>query len=262
MTNHISYEFVTYEVTKTFNLNELNRLVDRKHVDEIKKAMLKDFDAFGPLEVNILTKNIIDGQHTWTAYTELVEEGKISNEKLFPVHYVEIPVDEEVDSIVGRNSNTKNWGLEDYFGVYYKKGVPSYIKLLNFCYKHLVTLDKNGKPLLRYAATIIKGKNVENKISNGTFTCTDEEIEEAHIKASEIEDIMKVMNKVKTAHWFQPMVSVWSECREWYTFGEWLKGFKYCSTLAGFNRLPYENKSDWFNIISYVHGKITAGVVS
>lgn len=262
MIKFVKFANVSLSEAKELTLNPLNRVVDDRHTDEIKRGMVDDFYAFDPIKVNIVTNHILDGQHRHKAFVELMEEHKLPEDTKLCVRFVEVPPEEEVSSFINANTNSKNWTTNDFFNVYYSMGTPSYVKLHDFCLEHLCTQDKNNTPLLRYAGSIIKGKNVEKQIREGRFVCTDEELEEGHKKASELEDIMKVMGKTKTAHWFQCMAQQWSKIRGSHSFSEWIRGFKYCTGLVNFNRLPYETNQDWFNIFSFVSGKIKVGVAA
>ncbi|MFI5220480.1 MAG: ParB N-terminal domain-containing protein [Bacteroidia bacterium] len=103
---------------KLFRCIEVNRPVNPKHVEKLKKEILKrNMLHLNPIIVDP-SHNIIDGQHRLQAAKEL---------KL-PIYYL---VDSQVseDDISILNSNKSNWSAKNYIEYYAKKGVEAYITI-------------------------------------------------------------------------------------------------------------------------------------
>ena len=75
---------VVYEISANdpdfetkFQRNNLNRLIAKNHVSEIRSSITdSSWEMFSPIEVNINTWNVIDGQHRLDAFSTLSDDIK------------------------------------------------------------------------------------------------------------------------------------------------------------------------------------------
>lgn len=160
---HITFKSVDYATSITFGKNQNNRNFNHGQLQNIKKQWLQSTEVIPPITVNVVTNNIIDGQHRWRAFNELVEKGDLPDTSKIDVKYVSIPVELERDAIINANTNSKNWSLDDYISSYVKAGNKAYMMLDEWCKRHELT-EANGKPKFRYGAAIITGKNCSNAL--------------------------------------------------------------------------------------------------
>lgn len=97
-----------------FSLMELNRDVNRQHVERLKKSFERDY-LLAPILVNE-NFEIVDGQHRFTAAKELG----------LPVRYV-VANGYTIDHVKMLNHEGKNWNVMDHFMSYAKAGLPAYV---------------------------------------------------------------------------------------------------------------------------------------
>ena len=112
------YVYETFDYEK-FNLLEGNRVINRLHVEKIKKSIECRYIP-SPIIVNE-NFEIIDGQHTYTAIKEL---------KMKLYYIVEPGLGFKECQLL--NQTSKNWTLIDFIEGYAKAGYESYKTFLNF----------------------------------------------------------------------------------------------------------------------------------
>jgi hypothetical protein len=250
-----NFNEVSYEEAKEFGKNQRNRKVKASNRAKIKKQMLESFDLIPPITVNTVTMNIIDGQTRWEAFIQLHEAGKIPSDWKLKVMFVNIDEDTEIDAIINANTNGFTWSCDDYFESYVKGEDPSYLKLDEFTKNHELTFDetkKVKKKKFRYAAAIIKGKDCQNELKRGTFTCTDEEVKEAEKIHDEMNEILDITGWTKRAHWLCAMAIQWHEYRKKRPYTEWRKAFKNLKDSINFQKMSHENQFEWNVVFGYV----------
>ena len=250
MSTYSHFELVSIEDTKKFTFNRENRAFNHAHLEKIKKQMMSSFDVIPPITVNTVTNNIIDGQHRLKAYQSLVSDGKLGPETKLKVMFVNIPVDDEKRSIVDANTNSKNWILDDYILSYTKAGLTNYMRLNEWCLKHILT-SEDGKSKFRYGAAIITGKRSQNELKNGTFSFTDEDIKRADIIHAEMLEIAELFEMNWKGNWIEALAVSWSSARGMHDFRTWMRELKL--KKKKFMGLPKVNSRDWDNIFSQIH---------
>lgn len=111
--------------SKTFKLDDLklsdmNRVIQRPHVDRLKRYIekygyIKGFPIIADKE-----GNIIDGQHRYLACKELNIEP-------------DIIISDQTDLMPTINASQLKWRIADYVNYYATKGIPDYIILKEIC---------------------------------------------------------------------------------------------------------------------------------
>ena len=97
-----------------FSLMELNRNVNRNHVQRLKESFERDY-LLAPILVNEHFE-IVDGQHRFTAAKEMG----------LPIRYV-VAKGYNIEHVKMLNHEGKNWTVMDHFMSYVKQGVPAYV---------------------------------------------------------------------------------------------------------------------------------------
>ena len=99
---------VSLEKAQSFGLNNKNRAYNLSHLAKIKREMLACLEIMPPVTVNVVTNNIVDGQHRHKAFVDLSQDGLLPNNSTLKAMYVSIPADKEYEAIVRANNNSKN----------------------------------------------------------------------------------------------------------------------------------------------------------
>jgi len=243
MKTYLKTIWVNYEDTLNFGRNQENRKLDHAHLQKMKRSWKTSPELLGPIQVNSVTHNIIDGQHRLKAYQDLIKDGTLKPDTKIEVRFVEVPVNEEKGAIIDANTNSKNWVLDDYITSYVKPG-NDYERLRNWCMNNSLANRKN-KPKYRYGAAIIKGKNCTSELQNGTFTCTWDDLDIADKVHAQMSEIMDICKLTKTGPWVEQMAISWREVRNLASFGEWKKSLKKLMKRKYFQERPKDNKENW-----------------
>ena len=250
MSKFISFGLVSYEETKSYGINQENRAYNHSHLQKIKKQCLNSLETMPPITINVVTNNIIDGQHRLKSYQTLIEGNEIDKDSKIKVMFVEIPVEEEKQAIINANTNSKNWSLDDYIASYAKAGIVSYVKLDEWCRAHPLSND-NGKSKFRYGAAIITGKRCSSELKNGEFSFTENELNRADEVHAEMLEIVELFNMKGKGQWIESLAVSWIDVREQHEFRVWIKELK--SKKQRFLKLPKDNSSDWDSIFAQAH---------
>lgn len=147
-----------------FTLSEFNRIpsLSKKLSESIRK---NDLTQYNPILVdNRLV--IIDGQHRFLVCMELG----------LPIYFIisdEVMINDAADI----NQASKNWSTLDYIIHYYKRGVESYVKLVDYSKKynlHTTNLLALGK------GSVDKNQTITDLTKSGKFRfkMSDEKVEE------------------------------------------------------------------------------------
>ena len=253
MGKFVKFSLVSYSEAKRFGKNQGNRNYNHAHLQKIKKQLLKSLDIIPAIIVNILTNHIIDGQHRLRAFIELIEAGLLSEDSKLKVMFVEIPVSEEKEAIIAANTNSKNWGLDDYMLSYAKDGIVPYVKLDEWCKMHALT-NEDGRSKFRYGAAIVKGKPCSSILKSGDFNATDEEFANAEEVHAEMLEIVELFGLKGKGQWIECLAASWSSVRNQHEFKEWRAMMKRMKNSLA--KLPKDNQKEWDNIFAQVHLRI------
>lgn len=260
MSKFIKFDLVNYEDSLKFGRNQENRALNHSHLQKIKVQCLNSFETMPPITINIVTNNVIDGQHRLKAYQSLISNDEMPKETKIKVMFVEIPIDEEKQAIVDANTNSKTWSLDDYIASYVKAGIVAYKELEDWCENHSLCCNftknkENGdvgkKYSYRYAAAILKGKNCANDLKSASFNLTKEDKEignEIHAEMVEICDLFKLKGN---GAWIESLAISWREIRNHHEFKIWMKEFK--SKKARYLKMPTDTKKEWDAIFAQAH---------
>lgn len=250
MTRFICFDLVSYEDTLKFGKNQENRIVSHSHLSKIKRQCETSFSTMPPITVNVVTNNIIDGQHRTKAYQELVKDGVFSDKQKMKVMFVEIPREEEKQAIIEANTNSKNWSIDDYILSYSKAGIESYVKLNEWCLNHTLSSDE-GKAKFRYGAAIITGRRCSSDLKSGDFSFTEEELKRAEDVHAEMFEIVQLFGLKGKGAWIESLACSWVSVRNQHPFKTWFREFK--KKKRSFLKLPKDNSKEWDAIFGQAH---------
>lgn len=215
---------------KNVGWNEYNRKINKGHLSKIKKDIINSLSNFPPIVINVITGDLIDGQHRLKAFLECVRLGLIPEDSKLGVILVEIEEDNEFKTIVDINTNSKNWVIDDYVMTYVKQGIESYVLLDDFC--------REGNPLLYNAKTeklnyinalcIIGGYRGENELKHGEANITPEHIDFGRKKLTQISKIIKDLGLKTSGAYARGILQAWVISSEKYnhTMTEWVTELK------------------------------------
>lgn len=246
----VKFGLVSYAKAKGFGRNQQNRKIKHSHLQKIKRQCLESFDLMPPVTVNVLTDNLIDGQHREKAYLDLIEEGLLDPKSKLKVMYVEIPVEDEIQAIIDANTNSQSWTLDDYIASYAKSGLENYARLDDWCKMHTLS-NKNGVSKFRYGAAIITGKRCASDLKKGSFTFTEDEYERANEVHAEMLEIVSLFKLKGKGSWIESLATSWIAVRNQHEFKVWIKELK--AKKQKFMKLPKDNSRDWDNIFAQAH---------
>jgi hypothetical protein len=204
----------SFETVNRFKDHHLNRDLCEKHVKDIKKGIVSadTLKYLSPIEVNVVTGNVIDGQHRLAAFKYAINDGSIPKDSKIKVYYLNIPEEKEID-IIKDKQRKRSWYMEDYVGMEIKDGNENYIKLAEFGKSHELTNNK-GAIKLGYAATIIKQKTQYTELRNGTLKINEKEIEQASALHDEIIKILDSFGLKHKGRHINAITESWSRNRE------------------------------------------------
>jgi hypothetical protein len=112
-----------------FKKHESNRNLDQANINRLKASMqAKNLMMFKPILVDKHMR-VLDGQHR-------LEAAKCLGIEV----YYQIDKESDAEEIILINANQKRWGKEDYLNYFISKGNENYLKVQEFCKKHMITL--------------------------------------------------------------------------------------------------------------------------
>lgn len=246
----IGYADVNLEKAKTFTLNPKNRTIVPNHLSRLKREMSECLWTMMPIVVNIITGNILDGQHRHKAYIDLMEAGELPKDYLLGVMYVSVPKEFELEAIERINNNNKCWAIGDFINRH--SDDDSYNNLIQFCLTHTLTCDKNG-PKVRYGSAMVAGKCCTNILKNGEFYATKEDFERAEQVHDEMLQIIEALGKEKKGGYIESLATTWMRFREHYEFNTWMKEF---NTNKKYSKMPSNNGKEWNTLFAIAHSNI------
>lgn len=225
---------LTANEVKNLKFKEGNRPVEesslKKIIKDIYNPETHTWDQLKPIEVNILTNNIIDGQHRVKGFLAKVEDGSIAQDATIEVRFIEIPEEDELEYIDIYNQG-KHWNLGNHINKQIVGGNENSRKLNTFCIEHELchTQKSTGKIIcnFRAAAAILTGGRKETDLKKGDFVFPEENrlvAETVHDELMEILSIFPTWTKGKAN--VEAMAKAWYEVRDRYPFKEWKKAVK------------------------------------
>lgn len=231
---HLENKNLTANEVVNFKMNPYNRSVLdsalKKTIETIYDPETHSWCQVSPIQVNVVTGNIIDGQHRWNGFLIKVKDGGIPQDSTIPVHFVKIPQEQELAYIQTIN-RCKAWTTEDYIKSQIAEGNEDSRKLLTFCEEHELchTVKSSGKISYNFrgAAAILTRGRKETNLKKGVFEFPEENrllAETVHDELVEILSIFPTWTKGKAN--IEAMAKSWYEVRDRYDFSDWKKAFK------------------------------------
>lgn len=243
-----------------YNLHPCNRSVDKPHVNEIKRDILKyGIETFvHALIVSILTNILIDGQHRAQALYELYCEGKISGDLKVKVELYEMTPEEELREI-RKLQKAKQWGLGDNIMSLISEGNENVIAMHKWGLEHELTQSNKGKTKIKLRATyaFLKPSVDNNAMREGSFTITDEDIKDADRTHYEIKNILDALDIPSISDKSYMLITAWKKRRDKHShsFAEWKSILKrYKATIK--KDYSMSCQSGWENIFSHFGDKL------
>lgn len=157
-----------------FSLMELNRDVNRQHVERLKKSFERDY-LLTPILVNE-NFEIVDGQHRFAAAKEMG----------LPIRYV-VANGYTIEHVKMLNHEGKNWSTIDHFMSYVKAEVPAYVEtsklfakyegvrastILSIVYKFSIGSSATGAAVYRNGSRIKASANTQGTFASENLTAS------------------------------------------------------------------------------------------
>lgn len=257
--NERTYADATYEEVVNLTTFDGNRVIDRLHVSKLMENMENYLNVFPPITVNTVTKHIIDGQHRRAAFVQLIREGRLPKDTTFPVMYIALSPEKEVEITIGANVNCKSWRLNNYIDCFATHD-SEYAELKDWCKNHPLTYDNKvskgskttkGGYRYRFAYAILKGPGAQNALQSGKIEISEEEYAIGEVVYSELESIFKLIDSVGKPSALEYVAIQWRKVRKAHPIEDWYAMFK--KKRLKIQRMPKDNSKDWeavFNKIS------------
>jgi hypothetical protein len=202
------------------------RTLYEPHVKEIESDIINGKAKYmAPIEINVNTGGVIDGNHRFKATKNAWEKG---SDFVIEAIFRDISAEEENDIIVKKNTSQKSWTQKDFKHKLLLEGNKSAMRLNDFCLSHDILHGKQKKDGTiptkdRYAMALLRGQNITKEITNGTVVITDEDVEFG-------EQLYKEVTKLYDILGYQSMGGGWFEyfLQGWYDFRS---NNKYCKRV-------------------------------
>lgn len=208
------YKLTRDDVDGLFH-NGIRNLYD-KHVREIEQDILSGKAKFmAPVEININTGGVIDGNHRFKAALNAWEKG--SDFKLEAI-FRDISQEEETDIIIKKNTSQKSWTKTDFKHKLLIEGNKSAKRLNDFCLQHEMLHGKKKKDGTcptkdRYAMALLRGQNITDEIISGAIEISDDDVEFGDQLYKEAEILYRILGFQATGAWFEFFLQGWYEFR-------------------------------------------------
>lgn len=188
-----------------------NREINKNRVKKIYNAIVNN-EHISPIEVDINTMGIIDGQHRFEAYKRLWKDKKTDYK--VRILFIDIPKNELQTIIFHKNQNQKSWSAKDKVSHLRYNENPTIKILDDFCKGKDLLVDKGKKGQKdRYAIAFLKGTNAINNVLNQTITITKAEIEIGEKRYNEIVRMCKVLKIDNLNGLSEGFIQAWYEFR-------------------------------------------------
>lgn len=202
------------------------RTLYEPHVKEIESDIINGKAKYmAPIEINVNTGGVIDGNHRFKATKNAWEKG---SDFVIEAIFRDISAEEENEIIVKKNTSQKSWTQKDFKHKLLLEGNKSAMRLNDFCLSHDILHGKQKKDGTiptkdRYAMALLRGQNITKEITNGTVVITDEDVEFG-------EQLYKEVTKLYDILGYQSMGGGWFEffLQGWYDFRS---NNKYCKRV-------------------------------
>lgn len=211
------------------------------HIKEIEQDIINGNAKFmAPIEININTGGVIDGNHRFKAVKNAWEKG--SDYKIEAI-FRDISPEEEADIIVKKNTSQKSWTQKDFKHKLLVEGNKSAQRLNDFCLAHDMLHGKKKKDGTvptkdRYAMALLRGQNITKEIISGSIEITEDDVEFGNQLYAEVETLYNILGFQSTGGWFEFFLQGWYEFRSSNKFSKRLDKF-------GLDRF-YEAMVDFF----------------
>jgi len=210
------------------------RTLYEPHIKEIESDIMNGKAKFmAPIEINVNTGGVIDGNHRFKAAKNAWEKG--SNFVIEAI-FRDISAEEENDIIVKKNTSQKSWTQKDFKHKLLLEGNKSAKRLNDFCLSHDILHGKQKKDGTiptkdRYAMALLRGQNITKDIINGSVIISDEDVEFGEQLYKEVIKLYEILG-------YQSMGGGWFEyfLQGWYDFRS---NNKYCKRLDKFGMDKY-----------------------
>lgn len=199
------------------------------HVKEIESDILNGRAKYmAPVEININTGGVIDGNHRFKAAKNAWEKG---SDFVLEAIFRDITPEEEADIIVKKNTSQKSWTKNDFKHKLLVEGNKSARRLNDFCLNHDMLHGKKKKKdgtyatKDRYAMALLRGQNITNELINGRVEISDDDVEFGEQLYNEAVTLYDILGFQSTGGWFEFFLQGWYEFRS---------NNKYCKRLDKF----------------------------
>lgn len=235
------------------------RNVNEKHIANIYNDIMSDnVKWMAPIEVNVFTWGVSDGQNRYEAAKRAWADGKEFD--LSVIFRYEEDQDEERRIICKKNSSQKSWTQKDYKLMYIKAKNSSVLLLDKFCLEHELChgkINRNGKCATkdRYAMSFLKGANVTNELKEGTLSIDKDDYDFGHTIYPEVIRIYELCGYTSTAGWFESLIQGWYEFRSSTKYSkrynamggteEYMKAIEADIADGKFNKEQVQSKQVW-----------------
>ena len=205
---------VSYKESHDFNQHPLNRRVNQSHVNEIKRGMtsVEELQKFSPIEVNVVTGNIIDGQHRLAAFQSAIEDETLPKGAKLLVYFLRATEDEEIQLIQDKQ-NSKSWTMYDLVEKHAKERKPMFREMLDFAANHELT-HKGSELKPAYALSVITGNPQYPNLRKGTIKITKEQLKNADKVHDELKDILVAFGLTTFGRHINSLAQSWHRHRD------------------------------------------------
>jgi hypothetical protein len=206
---------VDYKTAKLFRKHNLNRKEYQPHVKEILENIVKPdtLEYMSPIEVNVVTGNVIDGQHRLAAFKEAIEKGLLPEDSVISVFFIYVPKAKEIDVIISKQ-NKRSWGMVDYVEKEINASNSNYQILEAFAKSHSLTCDQYNNPKYGYAATFLKGKPCYTELRNGKLLIEQSDIPRAENLHKDVLQLLDAFGLDHKGRHINAITESWARHRE------------------------------------------------
>lgn len=190
-------------VNEKFNFIEGNReIADMSHVRSIMNAMVNN-GFIPPIVVDNKTRYVVDGQHRYTAATNLWKQGI---DYQLPVIFHDF--DNPLLAAILYNNKSKEWRTASYVKAYIADGRESYILLQRFCESHSL-IGCGNKFKYSTALVLLTHTHKSNAVKNGTLVVTQDQCDKAEAVYQEMASLYELIPAILQ----KTILSAWINCR-------------------------------------------------
>ena len=190
-------------VNEKFNFIEGNReIADMSHVCSIMNAMINN-GFIPPIVVDNKTRYVVDGQHRYTAATNLWKQGI---DYQLPVIFHDF--DNPLLAAILYNNKSKEWRTASYVKAYIADGRESYILLQRFCESHSL-LGTGNKFKYSTALVLLTHTHSSEIVKNGNLVVTQDQCDKAEAVYQEMTSLYKLFPAILQ----KTILKAWINCR-------------------------------------------------